>query len=71
MDIEILTHSHFPATDRERLGKLDTLVIFRIDGKRNDSIVLPGEVDDPKILSSKIAEKVKKTAAVVGLKFTV
>jgi len=70
MEIEILSHSHFPSADRTRVGQLDTLVIFRVDGKRNDTLMLPGEVDDPKILQAKIADKVKKTAAVVGHKFT-
>ncbi len=70
MEIEILSHSHFPSADRGRMGQLDTLVIYRVDGKRNDSLLLSGEVDDPKILQAKIAEKIKKTAAVVGHKFT-
>jgi hypothetical protein len=71
MEIEILSHSHFPSADRGRVGQLDTLVIYRVDGKRNDTVLLTGEVDDPKILAAKIADKVKKTASVVGHKFTV
>ncbi len=70
MEIEILSHSHFPAVDRNRLGQLDTLVIFRVDNKRNDTLLLPGEVDDPKALQAKIVEKIKKSASVVGHKFT-
>ena len=71
MEIEIISHSHFPAVDPARLGKLDTLVIYRVDNKRQDTIMLPGEIDDVKVIQAKIAEKAKSRGAVVGHKFTV
>jgi len=70
MEIEILSHSHFPSMDKNRLGSSDTLVIFRIDNKRTDTIMLPGAVDDVKVLQSEIAKAVKLRANVVGHKFT-
>ncbi len=71
MEIEILSHSHFPAADPKRIGQLDTLVIFRVDGKRQDTLMLPGEVDDVKTLQAKITDRLKTSKSVIGHKFTV
>jgi hypothetical protein len=71
MDVEILSHSHFPSADVKRVGQMDTLVIYRVDAKRNDSMILPGEVDDPKVIQSKIADRLKSAKNVIGHKFTV
>ncbi len=71
MEIVIISHSHFPSVDIKRAGQMDTLVIYRIDGRYNDSVLLPGSVDDAKVLQAKITEAVKSRPSVIGHKFTV
>ncbi len=71
MDIEILSVNHYPSADRARIGKLDTLVIYRIDNKRNDTLVIPDEIDDAKVLQARITEKAKTRGAAIGHKFSV
>ncbi len=69
MEIEILSHSNFPAADPKRPGQMDTLIIFRVDKKRTDSLLVPGEVTDLKIIQARIADKLKASAPILGHKF--
>ncbi len=71
MEIEILMVHHLPSAAKERMGKLDTMVIYRVDGKRNDVVIIPDDSDDPKLIQQKITERLKGRAQPIGHKFQV
>jgi hypothetical protein len=70
MDIEILAVHHMPSAAKERMGKLDTMAIFRVNNKRNDVVIIPEDTDDPKVIQQKITERMKGRGQPVGHKFT-
>lgn len=71
MDIEILSVNHYPSADRARIGKLDTMVVFRLDNKRTDTLIIPDDTDDAKTIQSRVTERVKGRASAIGHKFSV
>ncbi len=71
MEIEILSTMQMPNPASKPPGQTQTLVLFRVDGKRTDSITIPKATSDVKEIESAIAAEVKNRAKLPGHKFEV
>jgi hypothetical protein len=71
MEIEVINVQQFPATDIKRIGQFDTLVVYRVDKKRSDSLIIPGANPDKPTIEKAIAEQQKTRGPLLGHKFEI
>lgn len=71
MEVEILSHSHMPSAMKDRMGQVDTIVIYRVDNRTVDTLTLPGNINDKKLIEAEICKQVKAGKALTGYKFEV
>jgi len=69
--VEILSVQQFPATDTKRLGQFDTLVVYRADNLRTNSVTLAKSPVDVKDIEKAIVEQTKAIAPLLGHKFEI
>ncbi len=71
MQIEILSVQQFPATDLKRLGQFDSLIVYRIDAKRSNSLTVPKNPVSKDEIEKAIVEQQKAIAPLIGHKFEI
>lgn len=68
--IKILDLREIPSADPKRIGKMDKVVSYQIDGKTTDLIVLPAETFTEDRLKAEIKAKSEERAKWVGKEFS-
>lgn len=71
MQIEVINVQQFPASDPKRLGQFDTLVVYRIDKKRTDSLTIAVASPDKAAIEKAITEQQKTRAPLIGHSFDI
>lgn len=69
--IKILDMREIPSGDPKRIGKMDRVISYQVDGITTDIIVLPAETFTEEILKTQIKLKSAEKAKWVGKEFEV
>lgn len=69
MEIEIVDVRKLPAPDPKRIGQSDTFVSFRKDGRAIDTLIIPIDTNDIKVIETAIAKELTSRAKAIGHKF--
>lgn len=71
MHVEVINVQQFPATDPARIGKFDSLIVYRATGGRMNSVTIAKSPVDTKEIEKAIAEHEKSLSKLVGHKFDI
>ncbi len=71
MQIEIVSVQAFPATDPKRIGQFDSMIVYRIDKRRVDSLTIAVANPDKAAIEKAIVEQQKTRASLIGHSFEI
>jgi flagellar biosynthesis/type III secretory pathway M-ring protein FliF/YscJ len=63
--------AHLPSPSPERLGKLDTLVQYSVDGGPPDNVVIPDPDPSAELVQQAIRDQIAAKRKITGTTFTV
>lgn len=71
MKIEVINVLSFPSTDPKRLGQTDSLVFYRVDKIRADSVTIAKANPTAQEIETAVSAQIKAKAPLIGHSFEV